>query len=295
MVLKLSTTHPIVWLSPSSLQVGVDVPLAVLDRAPRRIEVLLGALERGVADGSPGAIAARFGLPRGEVERVLSWLAPALSPELPPLLGRSVRVEATDEPVLAALSEQVTALGAHLAGGPDDQGVLPWAEVDLAVLAFRFAVQPRRCRPFLARDVPVLPIVFGEATASIGPLLGGDRPCGWRVHLAAVDADPQWEVKSIQAATRPAPSMHARGVAAVAAQTATALLRWADGADLTGSRVVVDLSPHPGPVDHLRTEAVSVHPGCGCRALPGSERATGPPSAAHPDEPTTGGDGSWLG
>ncbi len=301
MVLRLSPAHPVVWLTPDSLQVGFETPLAVLDPVPPGADALLAVLARGIADAPPATIAVRLGLPPQTVDDVLRLIEPALVRDGPPLAGRVVRIEGADRSPVAALAEQVTALGGEavtvLGGVASTEASRDF--VDLAILVFRFAVQPRRCASFTSADIPVLPVVFGEGSAIVGPVLapgglegaaGPDRagPCAWCLHLGAVDADALWEIKAIQAAARPAASTSARGVAAVAAQTATELLRWArPGPPAPPRRVEIDLREHPAESPATVT-AVSPHPECACRALPGTVRAHGRPSAWSPAGPTTG-------
>lgn len=290
MVLRLSPAHPVVWLTPGSLQVGFDAPLALIDPVPDGAETLLAILARGVPEASPEALATRLDLPPRMVEEVLDALEPVLVNDRRPLWGRVVLIDAVDRSVAAALAAQVEALGGRAVTATDDP-------VDLAILVFRFAVQPRRCAPFLSTDVPVLPVVFGEGSASVGPILApGERgpgaPCAWCLHLAAAGDDARWEVKAIQAAARPAPTMSVRGVSAVAAQTATEALRWArPGPMAPPRRVVIDLREDPADVPATVT-TLTRHPDCGCAALPGSARATGLPSASFPGAPTTGGGAS---
>lgn len=287
MMLRLSPDHPVLWLTPDSLQVGFDTPLAVIDPLPSGADSLLGVLERGVPDASPTVLATRLSLRPEMVAEILDRLAPVLVSERRPLSGRVVLVDAVDHSAATALAAQVDAMGGRAVTVPPD------GPVDLAILVFRFAVQPRRCAPFLTADVPVLPVVFGEGSASVGPILGraetsADAPCAWCLHLAALDGDDHWEIKAIQAAARPAPSLSARGVSAVAAQTATELLRWArPGPAASPRRVVIDLREHPAEMPSTVT-TVSRHPRCACRALPGTATETGPPSASSPGAPTTG-------
>ena len=78
MVLKLDPRHPLVWRSPSSLQLGVDPALVTMHDVSETSERLLAALVAGV--GLPGLTM----LARGRLEErdeLLRLVQPVLLPE----------------------------------------------------------------------------------------------------------------------------------------------------------------------------------------------------------------------
>lgn len=164
------------------------------------------------------------------------------------------------------------------------------AEPHAAVLVAAFAIEPRRHLRWLRRDIPHLPVVFGDAEVVVGPLiLPGQGACVRCGDLERRDADPAWPAMAAQLYTAEPPGETpsvASAVAPIAAGTVLAFLsehavprrgagesnRRASAASAAGT-----LSPAPtfGPafrdeqrydpaITSWRRETRVPHPECGC-------------------------------
>ncbi|MEQ1735358.1 MAG: hypothetical protein ABL886_02870 [Rhodoglobus sp.] len=259
MILKLDPRWPIVWRSPSSLQLGIDPPLVVLDGVTEAQERLVAALAVGVSDGGLGLVT------RSSAEErftLLELLAPALVAAPRPPIPRVVAVSGSGATVeaLAGLlaSSGVHTLVSERAETLADQGA------DVAVAIGHFVLPPALHSLWLRRDVPHLPIVFGDSAVVVGPLVEpGDGPCLRCLELVHRDADPAWPAVASQVLGR-------RGVAESAVLTAEAAA--------VAARVVLDrlVGQTFDPSVSTRIDGASGvrttrnwqrHPECGCRGL----------------------------
>ena len=212
-VLRIDPAAAIVWRSPSTLQIGVDPPLAVLDDLPPTAERLVTALVAGTDRATLAALAADRAVEPHELHRILSAVAPALAPE-PTAASDPVLVEGP--PDLVAGLGVAEGLLSRASDAP-----LPPVPPPLVLLVAHHALAPGRAARWLAVDVPHLPVVFGERAAVLGPLVvPGETPCLRCADEHRVDADAAWPVVAAQllalgpadAATAPALRMelHAR-------------------------------------------------------------------------------------
>jgi hypothetical protein len=186
-VLRIDPAAALVWRSPSTLQIGVDPPLAVLGDLPPTAERIVTALVAGTDAVSLAALAVDRALEPAELHRILAAVEPALAPEAPPPAAR-VLVEGPPD-LVAGLG---VAEGL-LARDPDaPPPALPPA---LVLLVAHHVLAPGRATRWLALDVPHLPVVFGERAAVLGPLVvPGATPCLRCAEEHRIDADPAWPV-----------------------------------------------------------------------------------------------------
>lgn len=139
--------------------------------------------------------------------------------------------------------------------------------LDAVVVVGHGTVDPTTLWRLMAEGVPHLPIVWGEASASVGPLvLPGSTPCLQCVDLARSDTDPAWPLLVAQLAALsqsdfPEESMLAALAAALAVRHVLHVL---------------DKRPpnRPGSMTHLSLPSAEVqsqvwepHPECGCVLL----------------------------
>jgi len=284
MVLALDSQIQHVWRTPDSLQFGVERPLLVLERVSGADERMLAALGGGVSAEGLHVVAKRAGAPPAAVAELLEQLTPVLAP---------ARAERTEPPLVvldgagptaAALERMLSQAGADVRSG------LSWsdpvvAQAEAAVIVAAYAVEPQRHSRWLRRDVPHLPVVFGDAGVSVGPFVRpGESACLRCVDLHRTDADPAWPAMATQLHTRPAPGETAISSAAAAARGAAIVLAGIAGSGATegagvraGVPEVRPVAPEvrPGVVWRLETGAVEwvsrawePHPECGCLGLP---------------------------
>lgn len=134
---------------------------------------------------------------------------------------------------------------------------LSGVDVDFVIVVSHFVVSPIDIQPWLGRDINHCTIVFGEASARVGPLVvPGSSACIRCVELTRVDNDATWSAVAPQvwrrsaAADSPALAVHAAAESLGMYPMGGGYSVRIDG--LTFSRAV---SPH------------SFHPECGCQSL----------------------------
>jgi hypothetical protein len=184
MVLQLDPRLPLVWRTPSSLQFGVDAPRVVLEAVSEADERMIAALLVGVSRSGLEMISASAGGGPGEVSLLLDRVEPALV--APRVIDPPSRVTIiSDGPAADRIAHLLRR--SNVAVVPDGE------HASLVVIVAGFVIPPGLHSRWLGRDLPHLPVVFGDETVRIGPLVEpGTGPCLWCVELARTDADPAW-------------------------------------------------------------------------------------------------------
>ncbi|MEB0307036.1 hypothetical protein QN345_17195, partial [Cryobacterium sp. 10I1] len=251
MTLRLDPRYPLVWRSPDTIQLGVDHPALRLRVPGPGLERVIDALRSGVPRSGAVMLGRTGGATAESVSALLAALRPVLLDDLgpessTPALRHWVSVDGRGT-TAARLRSFLDDLGLDThelddgVGGSarvaDDSGygtgirfstasrtgadAAAPADTDLAVIIGRFAIEPARYRRWLNRDVPHLPVVFGDRKVRIGPLVEpGLGPCLFCLEQARVDADPAWPAMASQLAHRPAPTESARRGLEVAVRVA---------------------------------------------------------------------------
>jgi len=197
MVLKVRTGVPLVWRSPSSLQFGVDAPLAVLEELDEGTERIVAALVSGISRSGVDMMARSLALGPDAVESLLARLEPVLVPQA---AAGGHRVVVTGSGALADEVRRLLATEGMLAGSDD-------SAPELAVIVAGWLIGAEDHGRWLRRDIPHLPVVAGDAGVTVGPLVEpGSGPCLYCVQLTMADADPAWPAIATQLWSRPPPS-----------------------------------------------------------------------------------------
>lgn len=271
---RIDPALPLVWRSPSELQLGGEVPRVVV-RDPGRLETgLLSALRHGASRATLLTIGGALGGTAAEIDRLLAVLAPAFELE-----GGEAATPEAPGPVLldadgafgALLERRLVELG-HLVAGPGtiEAGATPAPA--LVVIAAHWVVPPARHLPWLRADVPHLAIVDDEAGWRVGPLVDpGAGPCLRCLELARRDRDPAWPVIAAQLAGRPAPPA-ARGIRALV-DAASAAAAAVDDRLRLGESQLAGRSLRLGAAGGSQAASHRPHPECGCRAPGGNATA----------------------
>jgi bacteriocin biosynthesis cyclodehydratase domain-containing protein len=281
MVLKLVDDIPIVWRTPTCLQLGIDAPRIVLDEVGAGEERLITALRRGISPSGWSMLARDSAVAEERASALLAALAPMLSEPAAPASGRALVLgDGAIGTAIAALLDDAGRLARHDERTPA-----------LVVLVAPWVIGPEDAQHWLRRDVPHLPVVSADRSVTVGPLVEpGSGPCLYCAHLTRTDADPAWPAIAAQLWGRPAARMSALTVSAVAAFVARlALARLTAGApaepvDARAWR----LADEGGTIS---ASAQLPHPRCSCAAPPESDWAPGSGLAA-PAPTTTGRAGS---
>ena len=265
MILRLDSCRPIVWRTPTSLQIGVDPMLALLTDVSEGDAHVIDALATGVTRSGLEMLAERAGVTLERLDELLANVARALvapesarSPVIarPPIvvIGRGVGAERVASVLLEA--------GYPVTFATTGEG-LRARRPAAAVLVSGHVIDPLEHQRWLRRDVPHLAIVFGEAAATIGPLVTpGASACLGCVEQQRTSADP----------ARPAVAAQLWG--AVAAAESTSLATEAAVEALRMLRVSIPLvhshGALTGPAHDVRSPTPTPTP------APGTATATAP-------------------
>lgn len=264
MILKLNSRYPVLWRTPTSLQVGLDPALLRIENVTEAQERMLAALAVGITEPGLAMIAGGSG---DEVDVLVRLLAPALVHEAPESAVKSVAISG-DGAIVGAVAATFSASGVRVWIGADAE-THGRTRPDFAVLVHRFVVPPALHGFWLRRDVPHLPIVFSDTGVLIGPIIEpGIGPCLLCLELHRRDGDQSWPAIASQLLGRSG-SAETPLLAAETAGIAARLVidRLLHGA---GDAISVRINGETGDVEKMIWHA---HPECGCLGLQ-SESAT---------------------
>jgi len=256
MVLQLDPQHPLVWRTPTSLQFGVTRPTVVFTDLDLASEKLIAALTAGISRSGLDMVARSAGLDTPAVDALLTRLRPVMLQEKPP----------PPAPVVVAgtglLADRVTALLAG-AGVPvllaRTVAAAEATQASFAIVIGRYVLDPELHGLWLRRDVAHLPVVLGDSSVAIGPLVvPGQTACLFCLQRHATDADPAWPAIASQLWGRPSPAE----TELVASEAAAMVARLVLSGGQASTRVVIDAETGA----HTE-ERFDVHPDCGCLAL----------------------------
>lgn len=279
---RLDPALPLVWRSPSELQLGGARPAAVLaDPGPAELG-LLRALSPGASVSTLRTIGTGLGATEAEVDALLERLEPAFAPDAVPEPTAVVAISGDAESI-----GLLVRLVARLGHRPVDADAIDPREADIAVLVGAWVIAAGAHLPWLAADVPHLAVVLDERGVEVGPLVRpGSGPCLRCVHLGRRDADAAWPAIAAQlAATAPPPrAVRAEHEAlSLAASVVDDLVR-TGRTELDAATVVLsDAGGSPRPVPR----PLEAHPECGCRALGGTATAPVHLDARRPAGPSS--------
>lgn len=254
-----------VWSSPSTLRFGAQRPRVVIDPIDRSQEILIHALTTGTSRLALDALAVQTEVSDARLEELLDVLSPVLQAE-PEDLSFGVAVERTlpwpgdSAGIDSAIARAVAAVGASV--------VTRQNRPALAVVVSAHLVAPHVAGYWLSRDVPLLPVVLGEETVDVGPLVvPGVTACLHCVGCHRSDEDAAWPLIAAQllapeVAERVAVDPVAALDAAAMVARAVRAVRRAEPTGIEGMTVSLD---GEGEVSR---RAWAPHPRCSCRALP---------------------------
>ena len=276
MVLRLDPRFPMVWRSPTDLQFGVDHARVLLTEVTSAEERVIAALLRGISRSGLEMVATDAELP--DLDALLDSLRPAL---LAPTEPRAMTVAVEGAGVTAELVRaRFEEAGIRSSGSPD-----------LAVMIAHHVLSPDQHGHWLRRDVPHLPVLFGDQAVHIGPVIEPGRgPCLHCLERHRTDADPARPAIASQLWGRRSSTETPLIAGEVAALVVRAVLARLDGTDFADELLLDAVTGER----HLRQWYS--HPGCGCGGLeepataarPGNDSASAPLRAPIPIGPRRG-------
>ncbi len=269
-MLRLAPSHPPLWRTPTSVQLGIDDKRLLTGLHPWQ-ERLLDELVSGIPDARLGPLARELGASDVEaaafLRRIEGSLAtdetasPRVRVELPADLGHE------DERTLL-----VGMAGAGLTLADCARWALPPGRAPIVLVAARL-VDPHRAARLTADDVPHLPIELSGDRVVVGPLvIPGETACLACVHAERRERDAEWPLVAAQLLARP--SVPTDPLLLVeAAALAARMLRTRD----VGRSIVVSATD-----DRRELREHRPHGSCLCRSPEGIWTADAPdsPSAA---------------
>jgi bacteriocin biosynthesis cyclodehydratase domain-containing protein len=290
MVLKLDSRVPMVWRDPFSLQLGIEPSRVVLREVSTADQRMIHALSAGISRSGLAMIARSSGAAEGDVERLLERLAPVLMPD--PALAEPVQStnSAPTRPTqLTLVRPPIVAIAGHgrtveqIASTLTEAGIRVTVSAtpsdgpcDLGIAVGHYVLDPVAYGFWLRRDLPHLPVIFGDGDATVGPLVEpGSTPCLYCLEHYRRDADASWSAIASQLWGRRSAAETALVSGEVAAMVSRMAVRRLGMADLgmAGSehRGVPSLALAAGASFRIEAETGGVtrrewmpHPGCGC-------------------------------
>lgn len=273
MVLRIDPRYPLVWRSPSTLQIGASVPRVVFAELNEVDERLIAALSVGVTKPGLTVIARSCGADDSAVPAILGTLAPVLAPVRQP---RTPEVTVVGTGVTALrIAEALGGAGVHVRTVQGGQSVGD-GPCDLAVAIGHYVLDPELHGLWLRRDIPHLSVVYSDTGASISQLVEpGSGPCLYCLQRRRTEADPAWPAISAQ-------------LWGQACTTETALLA-SEVAGIVGRTVLARLGRRRAASAHFSTqidvqtgevsrERQLPHPDCGCTGIAAATAAARPGS-----------------
>lgn len=284
MVLQIDPSIAPVWVSPTTLRFGAERVRLILADLSRAEELLIHALQIGTSRSALSALAEQMNASADDVDRLLRRVDPVLTRDRSQPTTRVTIERTTHWPADAAQADTEIARTLRRTGVTL---VTRDEEPDIAVLLCTHVIPPSLARYWLSRDIAAIPVVLGEESVTVGPLvLPGTTSCLHCVHLHLVDEDPVWTVVASQLlAEELITPVH---VDPIAVSSASALLARALRAHARGAETGLEgTSVRFGHDDRISRREWAAHPRCSCRALPGNETGNVVPIGAGRAAPTT--------
>lgn len=269
MVLKLSEDVPIVWRTPTSVQLGVDAPRIVFDGLGAGQERLIAALRLGISRSGWEMLARDAGVTPEQAGAMLDTLRPVLSAEAPTAMpNKRHRVLVLgDGPIASALAVLLKDAG-RLAQA---DGVSEEEPPAIVALVAAWVIGPEDSQRWLRRDVPHLPIVATDRGVTVGAIVEpGTGPCIYCCHLTRTDEDDKWPTIAAQLWGRERPRTSALTNWSAAGLAARLLLTRLDSGQVDSAALEWRLADEDGSVSSAPQFR---HPRCSCAALPESDWA----------------------
>jgi len=202
MILRVDPRLPLVWRSPSSVQLGIDPPAVVLAEVTPTQEKLLSALVAGISRSGLGMMAQEHPDDCNDLLDALSRVLVATPPQPP-----SAHVAIVGSGRLAeAIAHSLSASGVSVSVADEADG-LTGPEPDLAIMVGHYVIAPSVHRHWLHRDIPHLPVVLSDTAAEVGPVVTpGISACLLCIELHRRDGDAAWPAIAAQLMGRTAQS-----------------------------------------------------------------------------------------
>ncbi len=244
-MLRLDPALPIIWTSPRSVRLGAQRAIATLDDVDDDTAALLDRMRRGVVPTEPAVV-----LGDERAATLLAVLAPALDHRERPRM----RVEVRGAGPVAATVRRVLEEDGHR---------MAQRSLDVSVSVADWRLPDLERQRLLRRDRVHVPVIVGDQRIVVGPwTVPGEGACPRCADLAETHA-------AVPQGLPPIREVPAAAVAQTVAHVAVLVNLHALG--LAEAGVGASIALDSGA---LSVERWTPHPGCGCRALPGTATAS---------------------
>ncbi|AXE54787.1 hypothetical protein AURUGA1_01106 [Aurantimicrobium sp. MWH-Uga1] len=260
---KLNSDLPLLWRTPTSFQIGTSPAEVVVERVYPGEERFLAALQAGISDASLDAVAEECGLSKEQADSFLSRLSPALGSNAH---QSSLRIALDGSgPFVDSLGLILIGMGHRVIRA----SALTAGKCELAIVVGDFVLEPHRTSDWLRREIPHLPIVLGDRTVDIGPVISPRHPepqhspCYHCIELHRQDSDSSWVAIASQLIGVRSPVQNPL----VCSEVASMVSRWIRNPERESlrSNQILTLAASTG---EIRTREYLLHPDCACQALP---------------------------
>jgi len=263
-ILKLDPRWPVAWRTPTSVQLGIDPPLFILEDVTETHERVLAALEVGVSEAGLGIVS------RGrvaEAQELLDIIDAALLPPTPDREPLLVAISGAD-PTVMEIARALGGSNVHTVVGERAEDLIDQG-ADLAVVVGHYVLAPSLHAVWLRRDVPHLAVVFSDTGVQIGPVVEpGTGACLRCLELHRRDTDPAWPAVATQLLGRGGsaqPALLVMECAAAVARVVLGRLRDDSGASAPGEASgSLRIDAETGA---RTTRDWTAHPECGCLGI----------------------------
>lgn len=284
MLLHLDPHYRLVWRSPSSLQLGVEQPIVVLNNVTPSQERMIAALISGVTRQGLELVARSSGADVSTAAELLEVMSPALRTEITTTRSPGRVIVAGRGHTAETLFDLLVSAGVTVIWQDDSVDPSPR---DIAVLIDHFVIDPTSRGYWLRRDIPHLPIVIGDSTVRIGPVIEPGRgPCLWCIDRELTDQDSAWPAIVSQLWGRRSAADHGIVATETASIAARQILQRRDGPSasprLTSTSTSIDTET--GAISKTQW---ATHPECGCAVLPETSTADAFPTSEPTPQTTT--------
>lgn len=197
MAYRLNPEYPQLWRNPHTLQIGYDRAVVVLADLADGYWYLLEALRHGIGLSGLTLLATEHHISDTELRHFLEQLAPALlGGEALSTLAEEALPELLSEPVpnpaLRLQFDGVAEIIDQLARKLNQPHPVRSAQApQLTVLCERYLIPPALWQPHIHAGQPHLPVVFGDQSVTIGPLvIPGKSACLYCTYLWQAEEQP---------------------------------------------------------------------------------------------------------
>jgi len=187
-VYRIRTSRPVLWRTPSSVQVGVDEPALVVDNIPDQAAPLIHALQSGVSSVGFSLLAQQLRVPLMTAKALIEDLSPAFEKDTTPRLPRLIVTG-------HSITRRIVAETLFGWGYPTTLATRPRPGHSTAIhlLVSDYLIDPEWLPIYGSGRSRHVPLVFSDRSITAGPLVvPGKTPCLSCRELHIREVEPHW-------------------------------------------------------------------------------------------------------